>query len=385
MSTFRSRLARQGQCCGQVMPVPVIPILAIARTPPKPIYPLPLPFDPQPEPSLPPAIVPIEVGEYPPYHTVPPGTILSNKTGFMPPGYLVCDGSAVSRTQYSALFQVIGTYYGDGDGYSTFHVPNLTNDCDPNAIYIIKYDMSPNPSETCPCPCPSPAGTSLLGPTGPVGPTGADFSSSSVTGTGPTGATGATGIAGPVGDTGTTGTTGATGPTGIQGQQGIAGPVGDTGPAGQTVYIIVNGSTGTTGTTTLPLHQALYPSGPTGSYYIDPATLRVQIPPYPLAYIPVPGTILFNTYPYLPDGYLACDGSALVRTEYTYLFDMLGTYYGAGNGSTTFNIPNLYNGTQPVFRYIIRYDLQNVPDVILQPDLYVHSLQIDDITSITIT
>lgn len=377
MSTFRSRLARQGQCCGQVMPVPVIPVLSIARTPPKPIYPLPLPFDPQPEPSLPPTIVPIEVGEYPPCSTVPPGTILSNKTGFMPPGYLVCDGSAVSRTQYSALFHVIGTYYGDGDGYSTFHVPNLTNDCDPNAVYLIKYDMSPNPSEACPCPCPSPTGTYLSGPTGPVGPTGADSpsSSSSVTGTGPTGTAGVTGPTGLIGDTG---------PTGIQGATGIAGPVGDTGPAGQIVYIIVNGSTGFTGTT-IPLNQSLYPSGPTGSYYIDPATLRVQIPPYPLAYIPVPGTILFNTYPYLPKGYLACDGSALVRTEYTYLFDMLGTYYGAGNGSTTFNIPNLYDGTQPAFRYIIRYDLQNIPDVILQPDLFVNSLDIDDLTSITIT
>jgi hypothetical protein len=144
MSAFRSRLARQGQCCGQVMPVPVIPILAIARVPPKPIYSLPLPFDPQPEPALPPAIVPMEVGEYPPCRTVPPGTILSNKTGFTPPGYLVCDGATVSRTLYVALFQVIGTYYGEGDGYSTFHVPILSNDCDPNVVYLIKYDMSPN-------------------------------------------------------------------------------------------------------------------------------------------------------------------------------------------------------------------------------------------------
>jgi hypothetical protein len=63
---------------------------------------------------------------------------------------------------------------------------------------------------------------------------------------------------------------------------------------------------------------------------------------------------------------------------------MIGTYYGAGDGSTTFNIPNLYNGTQPAFRYIIRYDLQNIPDVIVQPDLHVNDLVLDGITTINI-
>jgi microcystin-dependent protein len=43
----------------------------------------------------------------------------------------------------------------------------------------------------------------------------------------------------------------------------------------------------------------------------------------------------------LPDGYLACDGSAVSRTTYADLFDAIGTDWGAGNGSTTFNLPNL--------------------------------------------
>jgi microcystin-dependent protein len=42
-----------------------------------------------------------------------------------PAGYLLCDGSAVSRTTYAALFTVIGTTYGVGDGSTTFNVPNL--------------------------------------------------------------------------------------------------------------------------------------------------------------------------------------------------------------------------------------------------------------------
>lgn len=42
-----------------------------------------------------------------------------------PEGYLLCDGSAVSRETYSDLFDVIGTTYGSGDGSTTFNVPNL--------------------------------------------------------------------------------------------------------------------------------------------------------------------------------------------------------------------------------------------------------------------
>ena len=44
-----------------------------------------------------------------------------------PAGYLLCDGSAVSRTTYAALFSAIGTLYGVGDGSSTFNLPNFTD------------------------------------------------------------------------------------------------------------------------------------------------------------------------------------------------------------------------------------------------------------------
>ena len=42
-----------------------------------------------------------------------------------------------------------------------------------------------------------------------------------------------------------------------------------------------------------------------------------------------------------PDGYLMCDGSAVSRTYYAELFAAIGTTYGAGDGSTTFNLPDL--------------------------------------------
>ena len=43
----------------------------------------------------------------------------------------------------------------------------------------------------------------------------------------------------------------------------------------------------------------------------------------------------------IPNGWLLCDGSAVSRTDYAALYAVIGTTYGAGNGSTTFNLPNL--------------------------------------------
>ena len=44
-----------------------------------------------------------------------------------PSGWLICNGQAVSRITYAALYAVIGTTYGAGDGSTTFNVPNLVN------------------------------------------------------------------------------------------------------------------------------------------------------------------------------------------------------------------------------------------------------------------
>jgi len=42
-----------------------------------------------------------------------------------------------------------------------------------------------------------------------------------------------------------------------------------------------------------------------------------------------------------PTGWLACNGQAISRTTYAALFAKISTIYGAGNGTTTFNVPNL--------------------------------------------
>ena len=54
-----------------------------------------------------------------------------------------------------------------------------------------------------------------------------------------------------------------------------------------------------------------------------------------------PGTIQSWGGTTAPDGWLMCDGSAISRSLYAELYAVIGTTYGAGNGSTTFNLPNL--------------------------------------------
>lgn len=57
--------------------------------------------------------------------TVPIGSIVPFASDTIPNGWLLCDGSAVSRTTYSELFAIIGTAHGIGDGSTTFNVPNI--------------------------------------------------------------------------------------------------------------------------------------------------------------------------------------------------------------------------------------------------------------------
>lgn len=55
---------------------------------------------------------------------LPPGVIMPYAGASAPNGWLICDGSAISRTDYAALFDVIGTQFGAGDGSTTFNIPN---------------------------------------------------------------------------------------------------------------------------------------------------------------------------------------------------------------------------------------------------------------------
>ena len=56
---------------------------------------------------------------------VPSGSVFCMAVATVPTGYLECDGAAVSRTTFAALFAVIGEQYGAGNGSSTFNIPDL--------------------------------------------------------------------------------------------------------------------------------------------------------------------------------------------------------------------------------------------------------------------
>lgn len=53
------------------------------------------------------------------------GIVVPWGSASIPSGFLLCDGSAVSRSTYAALFAVISTTYGVGNGTTTFNVPDL--------------------------------------------------------------------------------------------------------------------------------------------------------------------------------------------------------------------------------------------------------------------
>lgn len=95
---------------------------------------------------------------------------------------------------------------------------------------------------------------------------------------------------GALGATGATGASGPTGATGPAGPQGIKGDTGAAGPAGQGAPV---------------------------------------------------GTIMFFAAQTPPPGWFVCDGSALSRATYKKLYDVIGIKFGYGDGSTTFNLPNL--------------------------------------------
>ena len=56
---------------------------------------------------------------------VPSGSVFCMAVASVPSGYFECNGQAISRTTYAALFAVIGTQYGAGNGSTTFNVPDL--------------------------------------------------------------------------------------------------------------------------------------------------------------------------------------------------------------------------------------------------------------------
>lgn len=90
-------------------------------------------------------------------------------------------------------------------------------------------------------------------------------------------------------------------------------------------------------------HSHSSPKAPTNTSYWTRFVLLTDLNPL---YSLVPtGVILPYGGVKAPTGFLLCDYSAVSRTTYANLFAVIGTRYGAGNGSTTFNVPKLNDGS----------------------------------------
>ena len=219
--------------------------------------------------------------------------------------------------------------------------------------------------------------TGMTGPQGLQGLTG-EKGDTGVTGPigiqGMTGAQGATGMTGPQGIQGAkgdTGLAGAIGPQGLQGIQGMTGAQGTTGIQGLKGDTGVTGPEGPEGVQAISIsNDTLYLSNG-GSVYLgdyakdsvidsdNDSTNEIQVLNYSndtlylssSNFVVVPsssgntgvpvGTIMLYAGNSIPTGWILCDGSAISRSTYSTLFTALGTSWGQGDNSTTFNLPDM--------------------------------------------
>lgn len=65
-----------------------------------------------------------------------------------------------------------------------------------------------------------------------------------------------------------------------------------------------------------------------------------SVPPEALTF-GIVGQVIFGGWSVAPAGYLKCNGAAISRATYSALFTAIGTTFGVGDGSTTFNLPDL--------------------------------------------
>jgi len=246
------------------------------------------------------------------YSMLPAGTSISGYFSSAPTGYLLEDGSAVSRTTYSDLFAAVGTTFGSGDGSTTFNLPDSRG----------RVAVNRNPSDT---------EFDSIGETyGEKSHTlsvdripSHDHSSSFATN---------------------------------NHQHYYSGNSGTLNyPAGKDSYDETNEEeaantghvhpySGWTGVTDHPAYGVNAEGGGQAHNEIQPSIVKTFIIKHTPAEGEVDtlskGTSVQGYWTTPPVGYLLEDGSAVSRVTYADLFAVIGTTYGAGDGSTTFNLPD---------------------------------------------
>jgi len=252
---------------------------------------------------------------------IPIGTIVPYiNNGNTPPScFLFCDGSALSRETYGDLFNVIGTTYGDGDGSTTFNLPDLTNGVfleGSNTAGVAKAAGVPNIEGSLQWAFQGHCGYTEIAPTTHTGAFDIDTTATPVVGS----------VAGnPGGNTAYPITFDASESNLIYGASDTVQP------KSLTVRYIIKfvASTSESDASAATSASQARAAAQAAESYAGSAGIPVG------TLFPFAGDV---TTP--PTGFLACDGSAVSRTMYPDLFAAIGTTYGPGDGSTTFNLPD---------------------------------------------
>ena len=221
--------------------------------------------------------------------TLPASTSIQGYWSTAPSGYLLEDGSAISRATYSDLFAAIGTAYGAGDGSTTFNLPDSRG----------RVSVNKNPSD------------------GEFATIGQKYGEKFHTLTTSEIPAHQHSIRAEYG----TGMYLNSGPPGQYNQLTT-----NTGYGFVSSYTQVDGGGGGAHNTIQPSIVKLFAIKST------PASGSVDVF--------AKGTSIQGYWSTAPSGYLLEDGSAISRATYSDLFAAIGTAYGAGDGSTTFNLPD---------------------------------------------
>jgi microcystin-dependent protein len=270
------------------------------------------------------------------------GTVILYVAGGTPPAsWMTCDGSAVSRTTYPDLFTAIGTTYGAGDGSTTFNLPDLrgrtaigvgqgtgltnrilaasggeeTHQLTIAELASHTHTITVNPhNHTLDL-------WWLSGTTSAGG--GANWSTAYSAGAGYTQNATATASAANTGS-GTAHNT-------MQPFLVLSYIIKVSVSGGATAQAPIADSTQDGLLRKVSGNLSDYVGGDNTCHDLMSAVATLLMPP---------GIILDFGGSTAPNGFLFCDGSAVSRTTYSTLYGVIGTTYGTGDGSTTFNVPD---------------------------------------------
>jgi prepilin-type N-terminal cleavage/methylation domain-containing protein len=223
------------------------------------------------------------------YGSLAVGTSIEGYWTTPPQGFLLENGAAISRATYSDLFAVIGTTYGPGDGATTFNVPDSRGRTSVNrkttdAEFATIGQVTGSKTEQLTiAQMPSHNHAQYTGTKDDNNWSGWSFWASPQY------------------------------------------------PAGDGPNTYAGGYTSNTGSGAG--HNNIQPSI-VKTFAIKYAPIDTAAPDLPA------GTSIGGYWASVPSGYVQENGAAISRTTYADLFNAIGTTYGAGNGSTTFNVPD---------------------------------------------